>query len=558
MKTVSLWVGLACCGGALAQAQGRDPFDANVAVSYAGSNAVVAVRLVVPPRYHLYADTVRVEGNDGLVLVPLKVGRPVSLVDAFSNRSRDAYTNDVELTFAVEGQASSNATLTVRYQGCSEETCFFPKALRLPVYGAGGVPVPQDPDQIARTGTDSADLLLGRFQVAGRTSGYLRKVEFLDLLDSGGGLSHAPARPRDNLAARSKEALALFASDPVEFSKQFGGSWTLLLIVLGGLLLNVTPCVLPMIPVNLAIIGAGTQGAGRARGFLLGGVYGLGIAAVYGGLGVIVVLTGSPFGTLNSKPLFNAAIAVVFALMGLAMFDLFSIDLSRFQSNIGLSGSVRKGSVTAAFVMGGIAALLAGACVAPVVIAVLVLAGNLYSRGIASGILLPFVLGLGMALPWPLAGAGLSFLPKPGRWMNGVKYAFGVFVLLLAVYYAFVAYQGWRGGGRSEGRAEPGIFRVSASDGLEAWRPALAAAGMEGKPLFVDFWATWCKNCEAMDATTFRAKAVRARLHGFVVVRCQAEEADAPATRAVLERFDVKGLPTYLVLRSKGAAGEAR
>ena len=90
--------------------------------------------------------------------------------------------------------------------------------------------------------------------------------------------------------------------------------------------------------------------------------------------------------------------------------------------------------------MGTVAALLAGACVAPVVISVLVQATTLYNRGVVIGLFLPFVLGLGMGLPWPFAGAGLSFLPKPGPWMARVKYGFGALILLFALYYGNIAF----------------------------------------------------------------------------------------------------------------------
>ena len=84
----------------------------------------------------------------------------------------------------------------------------------------------------------------------------------------------------------------------------------LLLVLLGGLALNLTPCVLPMIPINLAIIGAGAQAGSRARGFFLGATYGAAMALVYGVLGLIVILTAGTFGTINSIPWFNLGIAV--------------------------------------------------------------------------------------------------------------------------------------------------------------------------------------------------------------------------------------------------------
>ena len=212
----------------------------------------------------------------------------------------------------------------------------------------------------------------------------------------------------------------------------------LLLVLIGGLALNLTPCVLPMIPINLAIIGAGAQAQSRGRGFLLGTAYGAAMAVVYGILGLIVILTAGTFGTINSSPWFNLAIAVLFVGLGLAMFDLLLIDFSRFSTHF--TGSGNRGSVLLAFTMGAVAALLAGACVAPVVIQVVLFSSNLYAAGVTIALALPFCLGLGMAIPWPIAGAGLAALPKPGMWMVRVKQAFGVFILATAAYYGYLSY----------------------------------------------------------------------------------------------------------------------
>src|SRR5256885_9722913 len=193
-----------------------------------------------------------------------------------------------------------------------------------------------------------------------------------------------------------------------------------------------------MIPINLAIIGAGTQASSRGRGFLLGGVYGVAMAAVYGVLGLIVILTAGTFGTINSSPWFNLGIAVLFVALALAMFDVITIDFSRFSSGFRV-GEQSRGTFVVAFVMGAVAALLAGACVAPVVIQVVLFSSNLYAKGTTIALALPFCLGIGMAIPWPIAGAGLAALPKPGLWMVRVKQAFGVFILATASYYGYEA-----------------------------------------------------------------------------------------------------------------------
>jgi thioredoxin:protein disulfide reductase len=324
----------------------------------------------------------------------------------------------------------------------------------------------------------------------------------------------------------------------------------LLLVLVGGLALNLTPCVLPMIPINLAIIGAGAQSRSRGRGLLLGGAYGSAMAVVYGALGLVVILTAGTFGTINSSPWFNAAIAALFIVLALAMFDVISIDFSRLSSRFRV-GEESNGSVVLAFTMGAVAALLAGACVAPVVIQVVLLSSNLYATGTTAALALPFVLGLGMALPWPLAGAGISALPKPGAWMVRVKQAFGVFILGTAVYYGYLSYELF-----ASRWVNPEDVAASVQQKLkEGWVPSLAAgiaqAQRENKPVLIDFWATWCKNCLVMDNTTLKDPDVTAALSGYVKIKFQAEDMDASPAREVLERFNAIGLPTYVILKPK-------
>jgi thiol:disulfide interchange protein len=162
------------------------------------------------------------------------------------------------------------------------------------------------------------------------------------------------------------------------------------------------------------------------------------MAVVYGILGLVVILTAGTFGTINASPWFNAGIAALFVVLGLAMFDVVNIDFSRFSS--GMRGPGQRGTFAVAFTMGAVAALLAGACVAPVVIQVVLFSSSLYAGGTSLALALPFVLGLGMAIPWPIAGAGLASLPKPGMWMVRVKQAFGVLILATAAYYGYIAY----------------------------------------------------------------------------------------------------------------------
>ena len=161
----------------------------------------------------------------------------------------------------------------------------------------------------------------------------------------------------------------------------------------------------------MAIIGAGAQAGSRARGFALGGTYGLAMALVYGVLGLIVTLTAATFGEINSSALFNLAIAALFVVLALAMFDVIAIDFTKYQGKVDATRMAKRGTFALAFFMGAVSALLAGACVAPVVIQVVVYAGDQYARGSTIALALPFCLGLGMALPWPFARAAFAATP---------------------------------------------------------------------------------------------------------------------------------------------------
>jgi thiol:disulfide interchange protein len=372
-----------------------------------------------------------------------------------------------------------------------------------------------------------------KFAVSYTGSGYMDSKAFMEFIDRAEG-----GRPPQSFVER-------FSEDPVVFFEQWGLWRTLLLILLGGLALNLTPCVLPMIPVNLAIIGAGAQSESRKKGFALGSVYGLGITVVYGVLGLAVVLGGARFGALNANPWFNFGIAAVFVILALAMFNVFHIDLTKLHNH--LNTRQVEEEYLAALSIGGFSALLAGACVAPVVIAVLLLAGNLYSLGVTAGLALPFVLGLGMALPWPFAGAGLSFLPKPGAWMEWVKRGFGALILLFAFYYGLLGTRLMKTR-MAPASGESGLIFCDNKE--TCLSDALNEAYAAGQPVFIDFWADWCKNCHAMDAT-FADPAVQKRLARYKVIKFDATNFKESPAKEILDHFGVMGLPTYVVLAPK-------
>ncbi len=486
----------------------------------------VVVRFSVPPEHYVYADRVSIRA-EAIELAPLQTPTPKLKSDPFSGEDVGVFDHDVAFTYRPSALPPTGIALQVGYQACNASICFRPmtKTFTLGAKDTPSTPVATDtPTVEAEAGWMAA---LDTFRVVDTHAGYLKPDPFIAFIEE----------------ARSGEA----RDDALRAAFETQGAWlVILLILVGGLALNLTPCVLPMIPINIAIIGAGAQAGSRARGFALGAAYGLGIALVYGVLGLLVILTGAKFGTLNASPWFNLTIAVIFIALSLAMFDVFIIDLSRFQAK---AGPKRQGGFITALLLGGVAALLAGACVAPVLISVLLLAADLYARGSGVGLLLPFLLGVGMALPWPFAGAGLSFLPKPGKWMERVRMGFGVLILLFALWYGKLGVSLLLGRSASAREAVVAAQQDQVESGwLTSLDAALATAAETRQPVFIDFWASWCKNCLKMDKTTFKDPAVVAALESFVRVKVQAEDVSDPETKAMLDRFDAIGLPTYVVV----------
>jgi thiol:disulfide interchange protein DsbD len=532
-----------------------------------GGTAHVAVKVVLPERLHTNSNKPRARGlipavltitpTEGVEVAEIVYPQPSDLKQEGSEQPLSVYQREFLIGVQLNVAASAApGEITVagrfRYQACDEKMCYLPvsepiewklrvvpagTAIAAPnaetfkaiPFGTGESPVPAAaPDEAATpiAGRDPSSAL-DRFTTLSVGAGYLGTDDFLKFIRN----AETGVTEKGWFEGRGAAAI-------------------LVIVLLGGLALNLTPCVLPMIPINLAIIGAGAQAGSRKRGFLLGATYGGAMALVYGVLGLIVILTAGTFGTINASPWFNLGIALLFVVLALAMFDIVEIDFSRLSSRFRVD-SASRGTFVLAFTMGAIAALLAGACVAPVVIQVVVFSTNLYATGTGAALALPFLLGVGMAIPWPIAGAGIAALPKPGAWMVRVKQAFGVFILGMAVYYGYLAY-----GLLSARWVDAADVQSSVAEKLkEGWyadlAQGLAAAEREQKPVLIDMWASWCKNCLVMDKTTLKDPNVSAALAGYVKIKYQAEQPDEPPASVIMQRYGAIGLPAYVILRPR-------
>ncbi|MDD5482841.1 MAG: cytochrome c biogenesis protein CcdA [Kiritimatiellae bacterium] len=505
-------------------------FDAVLVAGEAGETRL-AVQAGIPAGHKLYADQFRVEAAAPYKIIPLSLPAPRKEQDVLSGGEKQVYDRSFTAVYLVENFTNGPVNIKISYQGCDQAVCFLPAEKKISLDPTRSPPELKTAVVAMRAGNEHPEWLSAfkrNYKIAAVRSGYMSARDFLSFLDS---------------PAKSKAE-----PDSIQKTWRSGRVWiSMFLMILGGLALNLTPCVLPLIPVNLAIIGAGIRTASARQGFLRGMLYGLGIVLAYGGLGLATVLTGAQFGALNASGWFNLAVAAVFLILGLALLDAFMIDFSRFQNRFHLKKG--QGMFFIPF-LGAVSALLAGACVAPVVIAVLLLATDLYAQGQAAGLFMPFFLGLGMALPWPFAGAGLSFLPKPGKWMARVKHVFAAVILLASVYYFYMGAKLLSAGYNfpaDAGRGAAALVRDADGKWLD-FPEGLAAADREQKPVLIYFWATWCKSCRTMSATTLKYPLVEKRMNDFILIKYDAENPADEATKTILREFGVLGLPTFVVL----------
>jgi thiol:disulfide interchange protein DsbD len=380
-----------------------------------------------------------------------------------------------------------------------------------------------------------------------------------------------------------------------------------------GLLLSLTPCVFPMIPILSGIIVNHGHAVSHLRAFVLSLAYVLGMALTYAAVGVAAGLSG----TLLSAALQNAwvlgSFALVFVVLSLSMFGFYELQMpAALQSRVSDTANRRGGSLPAIALMGALSALIVGPCVAaPLAGALLYIAqtGNAVLGGAAL-----FVMALGMGAPLLLVGAfSRSLLPKSGPWMEGVKKFFGVIMLatalwlvspviplwlqmfgwaLLMVVPAIYLHaldplpphaQGWQRLGKGlgvvlllggaamlmgvlGGAKDPlqplGFLR----SGVAAEAPAptfervasveqldarLAAAKAAGKPVMLDFYADWCVSCKEMERFTFADAKVAARLKQLVLLQADVT-ANSAADATLLKRFGLFGPPGIIFYDAAG------
>ena len=522
----------------------------------------VTLRWQIADGYYLYRDKVQVTAPDGGV----QPGRP-SIPGG--ETKHDEYFGDQVVFFGemvaevpvAAARGARTANLQVVYQGCAEAGLCYPP-IRKSVEVALGAAAPADAAPAA-TGKRS------------------EQDRFADMIRDG------------------SLATVVF--------------W----FFVAGLGLALTPCVLPMVPILSGIIvGAGRdRPVSRGRALALSLSYVLGMALTYAIAGAAFALAGKQAQAFFQQPWIIVLFAGLFVLLALGMFGVFNLQVpAAFQSRIAeLSNRQQQGTLLGTAVMGALSSLIVTACVAPPLVGALVVIGQ--SGDVVRGGLALFALALGMGAPLVAVGASAGqLLPKAGPWMDGIKAAFGVMMLgvavwmlsrilpgpvTLALWAALAFVSGWclltmgdrdlrrgpvavrRGfgvlallygaammagalGGHSDplrplaGFGAPAAA-TSAGHGLDFKRiktvedfdRELAAASAAGRPLMLDFYADWCVSCKEMEDQTFTVASVQQALAPAVLLQADVTAND-DADQALLARFGILGPPTIVFYGTDG------
>ncbi|QGU09118.1 protein-disulfide reductase DsbD [Leclercia sp. J807] len=484
--------------------------------------------------YYLYRKQISITPAQAQV-GKLQLPAGVAHEDEFYGKS-EIYRGQLSVPVTVD-QAAKGATLTVTYQGCADAGLCYPPETKV---------VP------------------------------LSEVKAAAAL--------VPVTPEKRETAPEKTGSEL----------PFSALWALLI----GIGIAFTPCVLPMYPLISGIVLGGKQRLSTTRALLLAFIYVQGMALTYTALGLVVAAAGLQFQAALQHPWVLIGLSIVFVLLALSMFGLFSLQLpSSLQTRLTLmSNRQQGGSVGGVFAMGAIAGLICSPCTTAPLSAILLYIAQSGNMWLGGGTL--YLYALGMGLPLILVTVfGNRLLPKSGPWMETVKTAFGFVILALPVFllervigdvwglrlwamlgvaffsWAFISslsarkpwvrivqilllaaalvsvrpLQDWAfGAPAAQSQAHLNFMPVKNVDDLHR---ALAQA--QGKPVMLDLYADWCVACKEFEKYTFSDPQVQNALTDTVLLQANVT-ANNPEDKALLKALNVLGLPTILFFNAQG------
>lgn len=373
-----------------------------------------------------------------------------------------------------------------------------------------------------------------------------------------------------------------------------------LLVFFAGVLTSLTPCIFPLIPITLAVIGSRQEGRSKRASFFLSLSYVLGIALTYSILGVVAALTGSLFGSLLGHPLVAVALALVFSVLALSLLGWYAIETPSFLTHRLMLHKTQHGWL-GAFMAGNIAGIVASPCVGPVLAGLLAYVAQTQNALHGFGLMFVFALGMGQLLL--LLGTFSSLqkrLPRSGPWMELVKITFALAFFALAGFYvkSWLTSEGlWRLAGLAvlialirpeqfeQWRKQKFALKikflvqwlaVAVALGLIFWgtprwnsstvqenksyqtlpfmpfsQEAIAQAAAAKKAVLIDFYADWCVACKELEIETFSAESVQALKDKYVFLKFDATKPSA-AFEALQKQYGIVGLPHLVIYDQQG------
>ena len=368
--------------------------------------------------------------------------------------------------------------------------------------------------------------------------------------------------------------------------------WTLLGIFAGGMALNLTPCVYPLIPITISYFGGQATRKGEGRGSIVahGVCYMSGLAFTNSVLGVVAALTGSLMGAMLQNPIVLVVVSAILVIFSLSLFGVWELRLPRSLTQA--AGRSYTGYFGTLF-MGLTLGVVAAPCIGPFVLGLLTWVASMGSPWL--GFIVFFTLSLGLGMPLfilAMFSGQIQKLPQTGGWMIWVRKLMGWVLFGMAAYFirpvlpdiwatfslaavslAAGLHLGWIDKSQSSSRTFPWIragvgvaclvlstFLVTSSlmrgPGV-AWRPyseeILQEAQNLKKPVVIDFYATWCSPCRELEEVTFHdAALVKEAESDYVMVKVDLTKAGNRLNERLLREYDVKGVPTVVFLDRNG------
>ena len=519
----------------------------------------ILVHWSIAPGYYLYRDQLHFQANKKS---HVQLGEALLPYDSFEKNlpglgTYQVYKDSVTVVIPVIDAKETTALLHVSFQGCSDfGYCYPPTTMTLPINLADNYMQPVHGEEILSTNETSTESISSIEKALGSSHLYLLILSFLGF----------------------------------------------------GLLISLTPCVLPMIPILSSII----MGRGKIthwHSFFLALAYVLGMAITYAAAGLIFGLIGGSLQASFQQPWMIILFSILFIGMALSLFGFYNLELpqSLRHKMAVLSEHQKRGSYIGVTIMGILSTLILSPCVTPPLVGVLSYIGQTGSG--FTGFVALFSMGIGMGAPLLLLGAfGPKFIPKSGAWMNVVKNILGVFMLGVAVWMIqrltsdFVAMLLWSSliigvavamgalesaknlkqrfikslglllfilgilnvVGAFLGNRDPlqplNIFKLeklqhitfNTVTTLKEVNEQITASTQRGKPVMLDFYATWCAACKEMDNGTFANADVKKELSKYTLIRADVTKNNTSAK--VLEKyFNVVAPPTILFFDKNGA-----